>query len=34
MTVESAVGEGTTVTIRMPVLTAETAQPVLLRKAN
>jgi len=34
MAVESSVGEGTTVTIRMPVLTAETAQPVLLRKAN
>jgi len=34
MTVESAVGEGTTVTIRMPVLAAEAAEPVRLRKAN
>ena len=34
MTVESSVGEGTTGTIRRPVLTAEAAQPILLRKAN
>jgi cell cycle sensor histidine kinase DivJ len=34
MVIESTEGEGATVTIRMPVLTAEAAQPVLLRKAN
>jgi len=34
MTVESSVGEGTTVTIRMPVLSPEAAATPLLRKAN
>jgi two-component system, cell cycle sensor histidine kinase DivJ len=34
MTVESAVGEGTTVTIRMPVLAAEAIEQPRLRKAN
>jgi len=34
MIVESSVGEGTTVTIRMPVLSPEAAAAPLLRKAN